>query len=53
MLEELDYKEMNEVTGGVSVAEYCATLDALMNDNWGSWDASQKKSAADAYSKHC
>lgn len=53
MLQELDYKEMNQITGGVSVAEYCATLDMLIENNWSSWDSGQKESAANAYSKHC
>ena len=55
MLEELNYKEMNQVTGGqnVSAKEYCATLSMLIENNWGRWSEDERKSASDAYSKHC
>ncbi|CCZ06553.1 bacteriocin [Culturomica massiliensis] len=55
MLEELNYKEMNQITGGqnVSAKEYCATLSMLIENNWGRWSEDERKSASDAYSKHC
>ena len=55
MLEELNYKEMNQITGGqnVSANEYCATLSMLIENNWGRWTEDERKSASSAYSKHC
>lgn len=43
MLEELDYKEMNRITGGVSVEEYCATLTNMMDGEYAKteWTAEQ------------
>ena len=53
MLEILDLQEMNEIKGGTSVEEYCATLDMLIDANWDNWSDGEKRSAASAYSKHC
>ena len=55
MLEELNYKEMNQITGGqnVSAKEYCATLSTLIENNWGRWNEDERKSASSAYSKYC
>lgn len=55
MLEELNYKEMNRITGGVSVEEYCATLTNMMDGEYAKteWTAEQWTNAWNAYSKHC
>jgi bacteriocin-like protein len=55
MLEELNYKEMNQITGGVSVEEYCATLTNMMDGEYAKteWTAEQWTNAWNAYSKHC
>ena len=35
-MEKMNLFEMQAIAGGVSREEYCAELDAIMSDNWGS-----------------
>ena len=53
MLELLSNEELDQVMGGVSQEEYCATLRVLMKANFDSWDEGEQQAAADAYMKHC
>ena len=54
MLQELNSQEMNEVKGGVSQAEYCATLGSLLNDeNLEWWTEAQLDAWVTAYFTHC
>ncbi len=52
-MKKLNLDQMNEIQGGVSVEEYCDTVSMLIEHNWDRWSDSERKSAANAYSKHC
>ncbi|WP_289225488.1 hypothetical protein [Bacteroides acidifaciens] len=52
-MKKLTTTDLLGLKGGVSVEEYCATLDQMINDNWDNWNRDQKKAATDAFSAHC
>lgn len=52
-IQVLSFSEMLEISGGVSLQEYCDTVSTLIENNWSNWTEDQRKAAADAYSKHC
>ncbi|MBP1615276.1 MAG: hypothetical protein H6Q13_2724 [Bacteroidetes bacterium] len=51
MLEILDLQEMNEIKGGVSRDEYCATLINIVMSN--DLDEGAMEGARYGYNKHC
>lgn len=53
MLQELNLQEMNEVMGGITVEEYCATVWFLIDHNWDSWNYNEQISAINALNAHC
>ncbi|WP_185711568.1 hypothetical protein [Tannerella forsythia] len=53
MLEELNLQEMSEIKGGVSVEEYCGTLNMLIDSNWSTWNNHQREAATNAWAAHC
>lgn len=52
-MKKLTTTDLQDLKGGVSVEEYCATLDQMIQDNWDNWNRDQKKAATDAFSAHC
>ena len=52
-MKKLELKDLEDIFGGVSIEEYCETLDRMAQDSWKNWDAHQKKAFADAWSAHC
>ena len=52
--QQLTKKEMKEVSGGVSVKEYCATLLAIICDDYAkTWSDEEWNNATTAWEKHC
>ena len=52
-MKKLELKELENIFGGVSIEEYCETLDHMAQGSWKNWDAHQKKAFVDAWSAHC
>ncbi|MGQ1948825.1 hypothetical protein ACT3CD_17165 [Geofilum sp. OHC36d9] len=53
MSDLLSNEELEQVNGGVSKEDYCATLNDLIENNWGEWSDGERLSAANAYSDNC
>lgn len=53
MLEELNLQEMSEILGGVSKAEYCATMEMLWEHNADSWSVDTIEGWWHGWNTHC
>lgn len=53
MKKELNLQEMNEIKGGVTQEQYCATLLWLRDHNWMSWNDDQRLAWIGAQIAHC
>lgn len=49
----LNKQEMKNITGGVTVEEYCATMEELWEENVDSWSAETIEGFWHGWSTHC
>jgi hypothetical protein len=52
-MKELSNLDLQDLLGGVSIEEYCATLDMLIENNWDKWNNSEKDGAMYGWNKYC
>lgn len=54
-MKKLTNQDLLVLLGGKAVTseEYCATLDMIINNNWGNMSQDEKDSAMQAWNKYC
>lgn len=52
-METLNFEQMANINGGVTLAEYCNGLLVMFKYNWSGWNDDQRASWCNAWYKWC